>query len=418
MNGKVEKLKSYVDVVREKEVEVRGHVMWQANQESADGTMTPTEIVDLVYDMKKSLDVPGPHDMPPITLLPSLRWHLRMGVILLCMLFFIVIPGAFLIPLTFLAYKYFVYKTILRPAYKFPDLPGPCQVGHLTVRDGVILHYFLVRPATPSEVAEKASGKFSKYTRTLHTNEENAEAFKGKKVIIFANGVGGFLEHLFCLVEQFVPQDYVFLSWDYRGLHGSSSPERSGSLAMRDHCEDARELLDAMGVQCADVFMGWSTGVQIGLEFAALYPERLHKLVLFNGNHSHTLSSAFMPLMRLPIFRDVYHLALNYVIVPFASRVGPKTNRVFEIVYPWVSLFTVQVYAAVYGQPGMEYVIDLYVYALFAKGSTHFTNYLRICQQLDNQSVYASLPEIRTPTLLISAMMDFMTPCWQMYDLE
>jgi hypothetical protein len=56
---------------------------------------------------------------------------------------------------------------------------------------------------------------------------------------------------------------------DYRGLFGSCSGDiNEASLSIRDSAEDARELLDELGVEELDVFVGWSTGVQVGLELA------------------------------------------------------------------------------------------------------------------------------------------------------
>ena len=95
-----------------------------------------------------------------------------------------------------------------------------------------------------------------------------------------------------CASLQKLNHHFNTLSWDYRGLFGSSTPaclarisvrdsagtapprrtkplqrttqrcnaRRSGALASSRVSEDARELLDHIGVHKVEAFFGWSTG--------------------------------------------------------------------------------------------------------------------------------------------------------------
>ena len=65
----------------------------------------------------------------------------------------------------------------------------------------------------------------------------------------------------------------------------SDAPSRKGRCGIRDHAEDAREVLTAAGYESADVILGHSQGVQVALEFAAIFPDAVQAMVLLNGSH-------------------------------------------------------------------------------------------------------------------------------------
>jgi len=70
------------------------------------------------------------------------------------------------------------------------------------------------------------------------------------------------------------------IAYDLRGRGDSGKPEQGYSLA--EHCADLLGLLDHLGLARA-IVMGHSLGAHIGVRFAAVHPERVAKLVLFDG---------------------------------------------------------------------------------------------------------------------------------------
>jgi pimeloyl-ACP methyl ester carboxylesterase len=70
------------------------------------------------------------------------------------------------------------------------------------------------------------------------------------------------------------------LAWDLRGRGDSEKPPKGYSLA--EHCADLAGLLDHFGLARATV-VGHSLGAHIGVRFAALHPDRVARLVLFDG---------------------------------------------------------------------------------------------------------------------------------------
>jgi pimeloyl-ACP methyl ester carboxylesterase len=67
---------------------------------------------------------------------------------------------------------------------------------------------------------------------------------------------------------------------DLRGRGGSGKPDQGYSLL--DHIGDLHRLLDALAVDSA-VLMGHSLGAFIAEAFAARFPDRVERLVLFDG---------------------------------------------------------------------------------------------------------------------------------------
>ena len=70
------------------------------------------------------------------------------------------------------------------------------------------------------------------------------------------------------------------ITYDLRGRGDSAKPERGYSLA--HHAADLLGLLDHFGLE-RPIIAGHSLGAHIGVRFATLHPERVAKLVLFDG---------------------------------------------------------------------------------------------------------------------------------------
>jgi len=77
---------------------------------------------------------------------------------------------------------------------------------------------------------------------------------------------------------------FRFVSYDLRGHGRSSAPPAPYSIA--DLAEDATGLMDALGIERADV-VGLSIGGRVGMHLGAHHPERVGRLVLACAS-SHT----------------------------------------------------------------------------------------------------------------------------------
>ncbi|MBI4635333.1 MAG: alpha/beta hydrolase [Candidatus Rokubacteria bacterium] len=81
-------------------------------------------------------------------------------------------------------------------------------------------------------------------------------------------------------MAQLLAPRHCVIGYDLRGRGGSEKPPGGYSLA--DHDRDLLGLLDHFGLERA-VIMGHSLGAHIGVRFAAHHPERVERLILFDG---------------------------------------------------------------------------------------------------------------------------------------
>ena len=121
---------------------------------------------------------------------------------------------------------------------------------------------------------------------------------EGKKTILLANGLGARLYVWEPLIAD-LWRDYRLITWDYRGLFDSSTPDANRNLSIHHHVEDALAILRAEEVD-KTVLIGWSMGVQVALELAAQAPEMMAGLVLLNGTYGHVLQTGFQPIFAIP----------------------------------------------------------------------------------------------------------------------
>ena len=227
---------------------------------------------------------------------------------------------------------------------------------------------------------------------------------KGEKTIVLANGLGGRLYAWTPAIEAFW-SDYRIITWDYRGLFASDSPKSKRMLSVAHHVDDIMAILDAEHVERA-VFAGWSMGVQVSLDLAASFPERVAGLVLLNGTHGHVLSTGFQPLISVPFLPKRLHAILDWLQdhEEVAQHLA-RATRLAEIPM-WMGMrLTAGARAGEITPLLARYMDDVL--------GPSFPNYLRLFQELDAHSTYHLLREIKAPALIIAGMLDVLTPPYQ-----
>lgn len=227
---------------------------------------------------------------------------------------------------------------------------------------------------------------------------------KGEKTLILANGLGGRLYSWEPLIDALY-DDYRFIVWDYRGLFGSHCADGC-RLSVRDHAEDAFRVLDKEGVERA-TWVGWSMGVQVSLEAAALDPSRFAGLVLLNGTWGHVFSSALQPGLRFPLVTRYMHELLEWV------QDKPELADVLGALGKHSSALTIGVFWLIVGRRAsiLEPMLQQYMSDIYRP--ENFRNYLWLFQELDAHSAYHHLPKIDLPALVVSGRFDILTPAYQ-----
>jgi pimeloyl-ACP methyl ester carboxylesterase len=231
---------------------------------------------------------------------------------------------------------------------------------------------------------------------------------QGDRTIVLANGLGGRLYAWTPAIEAFW-KTHRIVTWDYRGLFSSDSPSSKRKLAVVHHVEDIMAILEAEKISRA-TFVGWSMGVQVSLDVAASYPEKVAGLVLINGTHGHVLSTGFQPLVSVPFLPKRLHALLDYLQdhPELAHRLA-SVSRLAEVP-TWAFMRLV-------AGPHARELSPLIARYMDDVLGPSFPNYLRLFQELDAHSTYHLLREITAPALVISGMLDILTPPYQSKDI-
>ncbi len=216
--------------------------------------------------------------------------------------------------------------------------------------------------------------------------------------VVLCDGFGcdGFIwRHL----RQTLSQHYRVISWHYRGHGQSGRPQATGQLGMAVMCADLGAVLDAFGVGRA-VLVGHSMGVQLILQAALTYPQRLVALVPICGSYGQPL----MTLRRFGLAQKLFPLLQACVRhFPSGSRQLWRAAMRSPLMHAYARRFEVNGAAL---QPGD---LDAYFAHLAAMDPHIFVGMLG---QLKDHSVEAQLGSIHLPTLIIAASRDSFTPAW------
>jgi 3-oxoadipate enol-lactonase len=227
---------------------------------------------------------------------------------------------------------------------------------------------------------------------------------QGERAIVLSNGLGGRLYAWTPVLEAFW-KDHRIITWDYRGLFASEAPRSLRKLSVANHVDDIHAILEAEDVDRA-VFVGWSMGVQVSLDFAASHPSRIAGLVLLNGTHGHVLSTGFQPVVSIPFLPKRLHALLDWLQDhPEVAEQIARVSRLSEL----PTYLMMRIMAGPHARD-LSPLIGRYMDDVLGAS---FTNYLRLFQELDAHSVYHLLRHIEAPALVISGLFDILTPAYQ-----
>jgi pimeloyl-ACP methyl ester carboxylesterase len=225
---------------------------------------------------------------------------------------------------------------------------------------------------------------------------------RGDETLVLANGLGGRLAAWGPLLGV-LAERYRLITWDYRGLFDSGLPKNPRYLGVSHQAEDLRRILDAERCEYA-ILCGWSMGVQVSLDFAAHYPDRVRGMVLVNGTYGHAFSSALQPFIPLPYAAPIIHRVVE------AIAEQPWFVRALAKIAPHVAGPVGAIFELATGVPRAQIrpVVDRYVEDLCNPKS--FGTYVRLAQELDAHSSFVHLRDIVAPTLIVSGAWDPLTP--------
>jgi len=194
----------------------------------------------------------------------------------------------------------------------------------------------------------------------------------------------GFISNAYAairLAAALSPQNRV-LAFDLRGRGGSDKP--IGTYGMAQHIEDTKARLDALNIgQC--ILAGHSFGAALALFFADRYPERVQKIILFDGGA--------VPSPEARMLFQAYHSNLVYEYPSVESYLAPY--RQMESLQPWTEEAEILTRQNVIERPDGSAYRSVPVHVVEAE--------LRQLAQGDWAQLAAIYPQIQVPVLLIRA---------------
>ena len=188
---------------------------------------------------------------------------------------------------------------------ELPSRPSPPQVG-TTLRGA---------QAAGSDVDHVRRGSIDAVLATRHAGTRKLRLDyelvgpAGAPVVFVAGGISahrhvaanaldgatGWAEGLLAAGRALDPSRTRILAFDYVGACGGID----APIDTADQADAVALLLDALGIDALDAFVGYSYGALVGLQLAARHPQRLRKLVAVSGAHRpHPYASAWRALQR------------------------------------------------------------------------------------------------------------------------
>lgn len=193
--------------------------------------------------------------------------------------------------------------------------------------------------------------------------------------LVFVHSLGTDLRLWDTLIPHFAA-DFKIIRYDLRGHGLSDCPPASYSI--QNHADDLTNLLDKLQID-STVLVGMSVGGMIAMSFAAAYPQRVEKLVLADTNT--TIGTTAMWNERIQTLRQ---------------------NGMESLAEPILARWFVPAFAQ--QQPALYRGY----YNMLTR--TPVTGYTATCEAIRDADLSDTLPNIKTPTLVLCGSEDVSTP--------
>jgi pimeloyl-ACP methyl ester carboxylesterase len=273
----------------------------------------------------------------------------------------------------------------------------------------------LLEPALPA-FERRTCTSHDGLTLAYHVSRPRANLLtdRARKCVLLCEPLGQSGPLVFAPLLATLGDEYTFVSWDYRGFFGSAGPRRKRRLSISAHAEDGATVLKAAGFESASVCVGHSMGVQVALELTLLWPERVQRLVLLNGCHGAAFSTAFQPVVRLPLLGNA-----TFELVCFLQRRPFLFHAAQPVVAPLLRRVVSPFFVRCFGSPllrrvlGPNYLYEFwrrYMAGLNPRNGSNLEHFLLSFQEINAHSCFYLLDKIEQPALVVSGLLDPLLP--------
>lgn len=191
-------------------------------------------------------------------------------------------------------------------------------------------------------------------------------------------------------------ENFQIVRWHYRGHGQSSNPLDEDFVGIEHLCGDLNGLLDHLEIDEA-VLVGHSMGVQVILQYAALFPEQVAALVPICGTYKRPLDT----------FHNHDRLGL---LLPYIDRlVNAAPDQIQSIWETFTPSRLSKLASRVEINPRLVRQRDFLPY-LEHVSQMNVQVFVRMLKQLAEHSTEELLPALVAPTLIIAGELDTFTP--------
>ncbi len=256
---------------------------------------------------------------------------------------------------------------------------------------------------------DKTTKRRGKLAELVYLKEGDVKSFDGTRIHYKAVGQGlpivccnGFGVNTFFwkYLENHFKQHYQVVTWDYRGHGHSGSPKDLQNATMDALLQDCKAVLNKLKIKKA-IFVGFSLGSQIILDFYRRYPKSVKALIPCLGTYGKPIDT-------------FYNTSLSkylYQIVTLIGTAFPKQSNLlgrFLLQNPfWYELGGVlkMVNTGLANKEDVKKYVDHIV-----KVDPKF--FAVLLQSVGEHTAENILKKIKVPTLIIGAEQDQFTPVW------
>jgi len=212
--------------------------------------------------------------------------------------------------------------------------------------------------------------------------------------VVLSNGLGGNIAAWMPLIKA-LKDEYLFITWDYRGLYKSDVPDDLHTLAVSYQIMDLKILLQKLHIKKA-VFTGWSMGVQINFEFYKKHPEMFYGITVLSGSSGYPFDES----------KGINGDTLK-ILVLLIKHLGALDSFIVKKVTALPFFFNLMKLIGLVSKSCSE---KIFMDILKDFRNLDFSVYFSALFKLSEHSAEDVLPKIACPTLIVVGKKDLFTP--------
>jgi non-heme chloroperoxidase len=218
-----------------------------------------------------------------------------------------------------------------------------------------------------------------------------------KPCLLFNYGLVCSNWHWLYQLKWFHERGYPFIIHDYRAHFQSTGEKNIEAVTFQNICHDINQILIKAQVEKV-IAIGHSMGVNVTLELAALYPEKILSMVLISGTV-------------LPVKGVMFDNNLMEFIIPLSEWIQRYYQPVIETVWKnaGINPLTLKlIHSQGFNQKRVPLsYIEVYMNRLAQLGAPLF---FQLLDQMSNHDILARLSQLDCPSLVLGGDQDRVIP--------